>query len=214
MNSDLFEHLDPRVVPLLGDPLLRTDLRLLTTDLETQTVLALVGPIRGGRRVVGAAAHPDISVAIRKAVIEAHHTWAWSLHLGGLLAAPAAPDIDSFAKHVRFYLEAENQQRLAFLDDGEAVDPPWATFDTVDIELRWMLDDLAKAGHQALFIDLTTRDIAELDLHVGRVIVPGLHPLSCGTRFSCLDDRRLRRIAQAWTIPMPPTLNLDPHPFP
>jgi ribosomal protein S12 methylthiotransferase accessory factor len=214
VNDDLLTGLDPGLEPLLRHPHLTTDLRLITTDLSTPAVLALVGPRRGGQRVVGAAAHPDLAMAIRKATMEAHHTWAWSVHLRAKTEAKPADKIDSFADHVRFYLEPANQHYLAFLDDGLVVDAKWSRPADAGIELRHMLEDLARLGYRAFFCDLTTADIASVGLYVGRILVPGLHPLSCGPRLSCLDDRRLRQIADHWKIPPGYTFNLHPHPFP
>ena len=215
VNDGLLNGVDAGLEPLLRHPHLATDLRLIKTDLSAPAVLALVGPRRGGRRVVGAATHPDLATAIRKATIEAHHTWAWSLHLRVKIETKPADKIDSFADHVRFYLEPENQHYLAFLDNGPIVDATWSRpADDAELELRHMLEDLARLGYRAFFCDLTTGDIASVGLHVGRVLVPGLHPLSCGPRFNCLDDRRLRRVADHWKIPPGYTFNLHPHPRP
>jgi ribosomal protein S12 methylthiotransferase accessory factor len=131
-----------------------------------------------------------------------------------MIRAPLADEIDTFAKHVRFYLEPNNQYMLRFLDEGETIAPPWTHFATVADELRAMLEDLAEGGHRAFFTELTTADISDLGLHVGRVLVPSLHPLSCGSGLTCLDDRRLRRVAEVWAMSELSTFNSDPHPFP
>jgi ribosomal protein S12 methylthiotransferase accessory factor len=214
MDDAVIEQLDPRLRSLLRPNKLQVTVLEISTDIPVPVILVVLRPADRSRLVVGAAAYPDRRVAIRKAVVEAHHGWGW---VQTMLPEPLpAPDeIDTFEQHVRYYTVPQNQYMAEFLDQGPEAVPSFEEHPTERAELLdALIKTLSERGRSTYFVDLTTPDVAQLGLTLGRSLVTGLHPLACGPRHYPLDDRRLREVAAAWGIDMPPHLNSDPHPFP
>ena len=89
---------------------------------------------------------------------------------------------------------------------------------TTERDLRWTLEALARAGLEAIAVDLTTPDILAAGLHAVRVLIPGMVDLNSDDRVRPLNARRLFEVpAQlGWlAAPLSPgEFNRDPHPFP
>lgn len=171
----------------------------------------------GSQTVVGASTHPDLERAITKAVIEAGHGWVWACELKRSFPPPVYEEITDFKHHVRYYLERETQTALAFLKaEGRIFRPQLRG------RRRWTHAEIANHGVNALraigqdvyAYNHTRDDLRSLSMHAIRVVVPGLHPLSAGTAFTCLDERRLRAVGKALCVTWPGALNPAPHPFP
>ena len=64
---------------------------------------------------------------------------------------------------------------------------------------------VAAAGFQIIWVEVTTPDVADFDFRVVRTIIPGMQPLDNDHRYRYLGGRRL---------PLAAELNPDPHPFP
>jgi thiazole/oxazole-forming peptide maturase SagD family component len=212
IDEALRDELGPRVAGLVQHVGLRIDLYLLSTDNTVPVVLCAIRRADNSACVVGAAARLRLSDAITKALVEAWHTWVWGLSLEGNPAVEAG-EIVEFEQHVRHYFEPGNQGALAFLDEGERIsvrDIP----DEAPTALADLVERLDALGHEVFSVNLTSPDVAALGFVVYRVMVSNMQPLACGVRNYPLDDRRLRKLAAHWAMPMPAALNLDPHPFP
>ena len=214
VDDNLLAELDPKLHPLIAHPDLETLVLDITTDLGIPTVMAMVTPPSKAFTTVGAAAHLYLRTAIRKAVIEAHHSFAWSVGLRGA-PMPERHEVENFQDHSRFYHRAESQVLLDFLREGPS---RAAVFAEIPADrpgqLREILNRLTAKGYGAYHVDMTTEDAAQLGFSVGRALIPGLHPLSAGVQNYALDRRRLEVVARHWGHAVPETLNTDPHPFP
>jgi ribosomal protein S12 methylthiotransferase accessory factor len=195
----------------------------IRTDIGVPVVLAALRDHAHRTFAVGAAAHPQAQEAVRKAVLEAYSTMGWlhQLLVLGRQPCAAAQDVRTFEDHVSYYMAPVRHEALRFLLDTQESLPLSALQDahpslpdSVVGQLDTVVGCTVKAGFRPAFAHVTTTDLAELGLHAGRVIVPGLHPLHAGMHARHEDDRRLRALAATFGIEMPPSLNPDPHPFP
>jgi ribosomal protein S12 methylthiotransferase accessory factor len=165
---------------------------------------------------VGAAAHPDVVRAARKALIEAYQTFWWvrQMQADGR-AAPSANDIGDLDDHVAYYLDSA---RLAAFDHlinaptvpGPDLDKPRCDLDPESDVLR-IVADADRGGHAVYLVEVTTPDVRAAGGRVIRAVTPTLHPLLVGTGlrdhgpYSDAHPRLRGRIYEP---------NPHPHPFP
>jgi ribosomal protein S12 methylthiotransferase accessory factor len=205
--------------PLLSWQGLETHLLLLETDHGIPVICALLLPTGGGGVAIGASCHLDWTVALENAVVEAFHTLNWVIDMDRWdVPSPRENDVRDFNDHVAYYRSRERRDKLSFLTTGDLVRPDRIA-DLPGTEdhrthLARMSDALGKVGFEVYVVNLTPSDLASIDVHVARVLVPGLHPLHAGRGGVHLDRRRLEKIAKARGRPLPQILNRDPHPFP
>lgn len=205
---------------------LRIHLVDITTDVRCPVVLSLAEGFTqtSPALAVAAAAHPDPVVACRKSLEELAHTRRFASQVMDYLP-PVAGDVEAGhpavtdqRAHLRFYCP---QPAKAFAQFA------WSAEETVDLAALGSgtgpqgLDDVAAAvaatGEDAVLVDLTTPDVAELGLSVARVVAPGLHPLQMGHSNRALGGQRLYRVPQRLGYPgLAPgdDDNPNPHPFP
>ncbi|MCZ2527540.1 YcaO-like family protein [Streptomyces sp. HB2AG] len=192
-------------VPGLAADLAGSPLKVWAVQMPSEfapTAAALVHDEERGLYAAGFACRYDPAEAVRKAVLEAVHTWVFTQGLtdadgwvfraveSGLLARGLYLDHradrrylddagEDFARvrdlgaHVQVWLD----DRLAplarrFTEPGTAV-PVDAIPHGSPEQLRARL---AEGGHRVVTFDLTTPDIAETALRVARVLVTGLVP--------------------------------------
>jgi ribosomal protein S12 methylthiotransferase accessory factor len=218
---------DPACISCQLDPVLTAatdgiegmdlNIRYLTNDVDVPVFVALVKPSDQNIFAMGASCHPDPAQAIKKAVLEAYHTWNWTLDLRR--KEKPLPDVDSivdFEDHVRFYLDEQNFHHAEFLYAPTEKRIDLRSPDSTDIvgQTRYILEKLKTAGYEAFYVDLTTPDLAELGLNVVKVLVPGLQPLDASHRYRHQDDRRLRKIAGFLQLRFTGDIHDAPHPFP
>jgi ribosomal protein S12 methylthiotransferase accessory factor len=198
----------------------------LTTDLAVPVAAAIVeghspvGPIVA----FGSACHPSRERACLKALVEAAHC---RMYVKSIVrerprwrAGRRFQHVTSFADHARFYSSHPEQRRP--LDwwwagtrsscwqvrDGEpSRQPDW---------FRQQAIRMASAGYEPFVIDLTSPDIADLGLHVARVVVPGLQPLHGHHAWRHLGGSRLRQLGRVFgpAAKQPWRFNPYPHPCP
>jgi ribosomal protein S12 methylthiotransferase accessory factor len=106
-----------------------------------------------------------------------------------------------------FLIDSTARRRLSEL-------PVLATGDPV-AELRLLLDRLDRLGYEAFAVDLTTDEARRVGMHVVRVVIPGLQPLSFSHRARYLAHPRLYAAPAALGYPVhaEPDLNPWPQPF-
>lgn len=190
--------------------------------LDSPTGLPVVFAVaRGAQRqpgaAVGAAAHPSLPHACRKALVEAHQTMQWATHMLAEGRPPTASPgaITDLDAHVAYYLDPARAAAFDFLDgdgigtgDGRA----GAVVDLAhlpclpdpDAGCRQVVAAVSAAGLDCYAVDVTAPEVRAAGLWVIRAVVPGLYPLlvGCGPR---PDHPRL---------PADAPVNPDPHPFP
>jgi ribosomal protein S12 methylthiotransferase accessory factor len=88
--------------------------------------------------------------------------------------------------------------------------------ESATLSLRNCLAELERNGLEAIAVDLTTPEIAELGLSVPKVLVPGLAPLTAVHAMPALGSPRFREVPKklGLTDPIHDQINPTPHPFP
>ena len=136
--------------------------------------------------------------------------WAESLlDTVSVLPDPEREPITEIEQHVLWPLEPSHRPRFeALLASTQTVrlreePPPRANTPLDHIEV--CAARLAHLGLDAIAIDVTSPDIAEVGFHVARVVAPGTQPLFFGSGLHRLSPRALATSEN---------LNLHPHPFP
>lgn len=199
---------------LLNNEHAEITLRILDNEFSIPVVLAVSREKLTDKVALGAACHPDMALAIYKAVIEVWHTRQWSQSLEHRATEKLTMEaVKSFNDHVLFYRYPENFTYAEFLlgGDSEPVDLGELFHGSSRQGALDIAHTLAAHGFETYWHDITTADIASLGLHVVRVFVPGLQPLYCGP--APTDRKRLAQVAQRWGVSSE-TLNVFPHPFP
>jgi ribosomal protein S12 methylthiotransferase accessory factor len=201
----------------------------LTNDLGVPVVLAKLERMLLGRPLVtvGLAARTTRTEAARKALMEAASEYR---RLHDELTSPAATvwqpaerfaNVSDFPWHSRVYVEPAMQPRLAFLTASpreEIVDDEEAPAASANVTLAASACRLADRGVDVLAVHLTTRDVAELGLHVVKIMAPQAVPLNPHHLAPWLGHRRIYTVPVALghreREPTVDELNLaDPHPF-
>lgn len=171
---------------------------------------------------VGAAAARTVEDAWWRALAEAFASRAAcrKLHLSdpGRTYADDGSDVVSFDDHIRFYGLPERVARAAFLWNGgghrdtRSIDPLPAH---PGARRSALLDRAERAGSRVLAVDVTAPDVASAQLHVLRVVAPGLCALDAPHAARFLGSPRLSgRDILTGSPAGPDSLNPDPHPFP
>lgn len=193
----------------------RYELYLLDSPTGVPVVFAVAfGAEQQPGAAVGAAAHPDLVSACRKALVEAHQTLHWAMHMmadgrrsesdGGDSA-----DLDGLDEHVAYYLDHARVGAFDFLrSSGTAprnvdLGEPRPELDP-ETGCRRLLARASAAGLDCFAVDVTAPEVRAAGLWVIRAVVPGLYPLLVGTS-ARPDHPRLPAAVQ---------VNPDPHPFP
>lgn len=185
-------------------------LSLLTLDVAVPIIAAcLVDPAGPPRTSFGIAADPDPVRAMQLALEEAALTRVL-LNQGALAQIDGEPVTDGVRTlRDHLYIHAASRtlrSRLGFLlDDGPLLD-------LAVVQARFsstppLLERLAGAAFEVVYVDITTDDVADAGLRVVRTVIPGTQPLDNDHRYRYLGGRRLRDVPAD-------RLNPDPHPFP
>jgi ribosomal protein S12 methylthiotransferase accessory factor len=210
------------------------DVRLLdaTMDVGVPTVLAvLVGPLGIVPSVaVGAATRPTMVEAARKALVESAHTFFWIHTRCRVSDLPRFrsdyADVVSLDQHSLLYGDPRMRAKLGFLiDPAERVAPVRGPMRARHVEEVAGSDEMARCREalrrlelEAVVVDVTPRDVADLGLAVVRVVVVDLHPLWGGHHVRCLGGERVGDVhVRLGYLPRslnPAELNADPHPLP
>lgn len=205
---------------------LRVHLVDITTDLSCPVVMSLVEGLSESSPAlaVAAAAHPDPAVACRKSLEELAHTRRFAAQVMDYLppvpvdVVAGHPAVVDQRAHLRFYCP---QSAKGYADFSWSSDRTVALADiavgTGQEELTEVASAVAAAGEEAVLVDLTTPDIADLGLSVARVVCPGLHPLHMGHANRALGGDRLYQVPQRLGYPgleQGDDDNPYPHPFP
>ncbi len=174
---------------------------------------------------IGGGAGATASVAWLKALAEAFGVRRW-LALKTLEdpdgQAPEPGEVKSFDDHMLFYARRERAALAGFLDASKSRTPttavPPVEGTTPRAQIAALQRRLASKACSAYVVDVTSPDVASLDLHVARVVVPELCPLDVVHDARFLGGSRLYRAAYEAGLSESPLqfddLNPLPHPFP
>jgi ribosomal protein S12 methylthiotransferase accessory factor len=174
---------------------------------------------------VGGGAGETVAVAWLKALTEAFGVRRW-LAVQTLLdpdRAPSEPSaVKTFDDHILFYARHKEAALAQFLDSSErrtrTTDVPMVYGATPRAQILELVRRLAEKGCSAYAVDVTAPDVAELGVHVVRVIAPELCQLDVVHSARFLGGRRLYRAAFESGMSAKPfeiaDLNRLPHPFP
>ncbi|MBK8459716.1 MAG: TOMM precursor leader peptide-binding protein [Micropruina sp.] len=202
----------------------RIEVHLLPTDSLATVAIAVAWAATEPAGVVGLGAALDPVSAARGAVLEIGQVRP---ALVARLGDPATRDrLRELVADPSRVAELEDHD-LLYADHATAgrglahlrVRPvePWPEGATADIGLRALVGSLAAVAGDALYLDVTTDDVAALGVKVARAIIPGFQPIHFGADQARLGHPRL--------VSMPATLgwraasiavadlNRDPHPL-
>lgn len=190
------------------------------------TILAVVrdpdGPIH---LAVGASSKPTKTEAAQKALGEACQTYDWAQYLlatGEHQLGHTDPNlVRTFDDHVSWHLQDDNMPDSAFLFG----DFPAGMIDECDDlpsgsesdQMLLLLERLAAMTVRVFAADVTAPDIADLGMHVERIVSPDLCPLNVDGRLRPLGNHRLHRLLglnPGSEMEAAEIANPSPHPFP
>jgi ribosomal protein S12 methylthiotransferase accessory factor len=212
--------LNPRLGELVENTNLDIDLLWMTTDIDVPCIMCILRPINLSGVAVGMSCHLDPFVAAEKAILEAYNTFNWILEMQRRQLTPVEKEqVNDFEDHVRYYLKDDNRATLDFLLKGDYIDSKTLKsyrFEekTNKVQVSEILRRVNKLNYSAYVVDITQPDFEALSLYTVKVLVPGLQPLHVGVGTESHDMKRLKIIADKWSLQSPSTLNPEPHPFP
>lgn len=195
----------------------------ISTDIACPTVLAVAEGFAPSSPAlaVAAAAHPDPTLAVRKSLEELAHTRKFAAQVMDYLPPVQVdvegghPAVDGQRAHLRFYCPQESKSAARFAWSGGSQLGRTDLRTAGDGGLDALVLEVAATGEDVIAVELTTPDVAELGLHVVRVVVPGFHPLQMGHANRCKGGRRLADLPRASVADWSPEHdNPYPHPFP
>ncbi|MBW3085512.1 hypothetical protein KEM60_01712 [Austwickia sp. TVS 96-490-7B] len=236
--------IDPATIPGLTDAMAGCDLDYWVVAMPHEyapAFAALVHDPHTGVYAAGFSAKPDPAEAARKAVLEAVHTWiytlgtvdadGWVFH--AITAGLMATGLHLDHRDDHHYLDSAGPHFAAVRDLGAHVQiwqdprthhlarrfthPDLGVGDLHEIEAissAHLRRRLADAGHRVVVKDLTTPDVAPTGLAVARVLVSDLVP-NAPAAFAYYGMPRFADAARqrGWPIPHgPDDLELTPAP--
>lgn len=203
----------------------------ITLDIPTPSFFALMTrPSEFGPAVcVSSVTRLNPKEVVRKCLREVGQGMSYLRYLNHQLRnwepAPDFSDLVTFDHHCTLYVKRPElaSKALAFC---EAVENEVALSQVPDRstgrvlgDIEYCVEMLKKLEKEVIVVDITTPDISDVDLHVVRVLVPGLVPLHGNYNFPYLGVRRLFDIPHqlswkesGWDHGA--GLNPYPHPFP
>ncbi|MBV8828718.1 MAG: YcaO-like family protein [Acidobacteriaceae bacterium] len=208
---------------------IRVYLMDITTDIGVPAIMTVgVSNAETSPAVaVAAAADPSPERCLLKSLDELAHTRMYARQL--LRYTPPLPvEVDrghplvkDQRDHLRFYCPQYAKPFAEFAWSStrqiDLCDEPDLSAGSPSEQLRKLVENTVAAGLEPLVVELTTPDVAELGLHVVRVVVPGAHPLYMGHRNRALGVTRLyevpRKLGHRGLARNEPD-NPYPHPFP
>jgi ribosomal protein S12 methylthiotransferase accessory factor len=191
---------------------------VLTLDIDVPVIGAtLIDPGPRPLTSFGISADRDPERALLLALEEAALTRVL-LHRSEELKDPAyvRETYDTLRGHLLAHASsAALRERLRFMTD----DGPLITLEEFVARERakttTVTERMRAHGHEPIWADVTTDDVADFSLRVARTVVAGMQPLDNDHRHRYLGGRRLPtvlpRFGSAATLD---ELNPDPHPFP
>ncbi|MCA3077698.1 MAG: YcaO-like family protein [Rhodocyclaceae bacterium] len=198
----------------------------LTLDLQVPTFACIArgqSPL-GVMNVLGCATRPSPRKAVGKAILEAAQSLAWARFLletrSDWHPAPDWSNVIDFEDHVLLHARPFMSHHLDhwFNAPNQVPLPPEPPAgETTRQAIDRMIAGIASAGLDAIIVDLTTRDIADIGLFVPKVLVTHTAPLTSNHLIPALATNRYWSAPEAsgrFSGPLPTQINKIPHPFP
>jgi ribosomal protein S12 methylthiotransferase accessory factor len=158
---------------------------------------------------VSSAAHTNVRVACRKAILEQSYSGVHMrrLMLHGHHQIPKEPQqIRTFLDHALYYIPASKSSAFDFLRSGGGDPLSLSDLATSNCVL---IGDLAKRlsqlGVRIAVVDVTSPDVARSPFRVVRALGTKLQPLHCGYGLERTENPRLRSMLSS---------NINDHPHP
>ncbi len=199
-----------RLAAALRQSGLRLLLRDMTTDLGVPCVLGIITDPRGGRpaMAIGAAARLDPLEACRRAARETYFSWCWMrdehrqrpVTLAQATAAAEVPREMMWQAYLYGFPELLEKAAHLLAETALGDMPLPFTLTRDDLapaaELDLVCRQLAVLGYQPIGFNLTAPELKALDLHVHKVVVPGLTPMSLGRWCRALAHPRIEQVPE------------------
>lgn len=230
---DLTDAHPPSELGFLLDALQRAKFRWAIFDLSSDLQVPVYAVLLEGYSPLGlvvsfgSACHPDPWQAITKALVEAAHgrMYVKSLMRENPHWSPGRGfrKVVSFADHARFYSSCPQHRHMlerwwkspARVKMRDMSRRPLESAASAETQVNQLADRLRAGRFDVLIVDLTTPDLEPLNLHVVRVVVPGLQPLHGDHRWPHLGGARLSRLSEIFvTCSADRTFHANPYPHP
>ncbi|HPN96411.1 MAG TPA: YcaO-like family protein [Candidatus Moranbacteria bacterium] len=211
----------------------KLELRLtkLPTDFPAKVILAIIldNTGIGPALTVGISAGFDIKECILNSVSESLSARQFARReLGSSSKDEQAADIESLDKRSRliFWSKIENRPQLDFLINGETVKidlirdrklfpektgVPLRKY--YEKKLAILKNKIKKGNFQAIFAELTTKEIRNKGLRCVKVVIPELQPLHLIEKNPYYGGKRLKEIPSKFGYKPAEEINKVPHPF-
>jgi len=201
----------------------------ITTDVGIPTFFGVVIDRSGSGPAVcvGAAAHLNPKLAVAKAIEETAHGRVYAKRLmrqrPKIAQEVNLTKVTNLNDHVLLYCTPATSARLRFVYSSTQeieINSILNRFSENDVlaNIHTCIELLAARCLEVIVVDITTPDIAGVGFHVVKVLIPGMQPLSVGTKYLCLGGQRLYQVPYILGYTSTPTtedsINRDPHPFP
>ena len=199
----------------------------MCTDIDAHVIMAIALDQTGSgpAAVVGLGCHASPVKALSRAMLE-----ICQVHPGEARRYREEPpanrlkrveDIKSLEDHSSWASMPEHLNEFSFLlDNGHTQrleDLPNYSTGNVKQDLDHCVTSLQQCGSRAIYVDLTTSDVVDYNIHVARAIATGLQPIHFGWGEERLGGRRLFDLPHKLGFaPAPLTesdLNTCPHPL-
>lgn len=188
-----------------------------TTDLGVPTAICVAEAAYDdrARHTIGCANGRSMAHSIEKALSEAYLTRGHCF-LGK--AVPASPsDFASAEDAVRFMALPENAEAFRFLMDGADHRPSRPSMPLPEdpaAGLDLVLRRLSAKGWQAVAVDRTTPELADIGLAAATVVIPALLPMTLSPFGQYRAHERLYELPRLMGFPSHPEQELNPWPLP
>ncbi len=180
-----------------SEEILRTGLSVKAFALMNQfeiPVIACTITTENGGVATGCSCHTDAKQALKKAMIEAFHTFNWCLEMKrSKLEITKITDIADFKDHVLWYLDSNRSlQYLWHQQSYELLEFPKEYNGASDYsDTEAIIQKFAQNQFTPLVVDVAMPDVKSLGFEVVRCMASGLQPLYAGQSFIHTDMRRL-----------------------
>lgn len=188
------------------------------------TVLLTIFDTETNHFMIGAATRLTLEEAIKKAFLEASQgvTYVNMLvkNYSNQNLIENFEKIDSFQKHAAFYsIYPKMRSKVGYI-----VDPNYSfvarndskfhgckTLNLSDKEkLELVINHLKEMGYEINYVNLTTPELENLNVHACKIVIPGLHQLHGAHKYRFLNKKRLIENG----LKNESDINVYPHPFP
>ncbi|NQS89166.1 YcaO-like family protein [Patescibacteria group bacterium] len=192
----------------------------VSLDINIPTVLAigLNKKEDGPKMFIGSASKPIIKKAILRALEELTQGFTWSYLMdrhSNFDFGKNFKNITHFEHHALFNSTARDMSSMNFILNTKRV-LNYEDLKQRALSFKEIVDEIDGLGYKSVVVDLTTPDVASMELRVFKTLITGLQPLNANHNTPFLDNRRIRRVKRYLkmnNIRHSEKVNSYPHPF-